>query len=328
MKKRKLGRDGPEVSAIGLGAMSFGGFYGPTSREDTFATLDAAWSAGIDFLDTSNLYGPYTSEEVIGAWQADRGKRFKLATKGGIVIGAPRGTADNSRDYLRRELEASLTRLGVDHVALYYVHRRDWSIPIEQVTETLLGFKAEGLIGGIGYSEIAPASLRLAASVGHIDAVQSEYSLWTRLPELGMLQACAELGTAFVAFSPLARGMFTETDLDPASFGETDFRKRNPRFTPRNFALNMAGVKRLRAFAAARGWTASATALAWVLDQGDHLIPIPATRSAQHLQDWQAAAEITLSEADRTELSRLLPAGWAMGDRYSYGQLAGIERYC
>jgi aryl-alcohol dehydrogenase-like predicted oxidoreductase len=265
---------------------------------------------------------------VIGTWQASRGKRFKIATKGGIVPGAPRGTADNSTDYLRRELEGSLTRLGVDSVELYYIHRRDWSIPIEKVTETLLGFKEEGLIGALGYSEISPASLRLAASVGHVDAVQSEYSLWTRLPELGMIQACAELGTAFVPFSPLGRGILTDTDLDPASFAGRDLRRTNPRFLGRNFRQNMAGVERLRAFAAARGWTTSAVAIAWTLAQGDHLIPIPATRTAAHLNEWKGADEIVFSDDDTAELARILPAGWAMGDRYSYEQLVGIERYC
>lgn len=328
MKTRKLGRHGPEVSAIGFGAMSFGGFYGATDRDESFATLDKLVEMGIDFLDTSNIYGPYTSEETIGAWQADRGKRFKIATKGGIVIGAPRGTVDNSEDYLRRELEASLGRLGVDRVELYYIHRRDWSIPIEKVTETLLKFKAEGLIGGIGYSEISPASLKLAHSVGHVDAVQSEYSLWTRLPELGMIQACAELGTAFVPFSPLGRGILADVDLDPGRFGPKDIRGANPRFLGRNFRQNMDYVRAFRAFAAARGWPTAAVAIAWVMQQGAHLIPIPATRSARHLAEWAGADEIVFSAEDRAELDRILPVGWAMGDRYSYPQLVGIERYC
>lgn len=328
MQTRKLGRHGPEVSALAFGAMSFGGFYGPTDRDESFATLDALVEMGIDFLDTSNVYGPYTSEEVIGAWQADRGKRFKIATKGGIVIGAPRGTVDNSEAYLREQLVASLGRLGVDSVELYYVHRRDWSIPIERVTETLLKFKEEGLIGAIGYSEISPASLKLAHSVGHVDAVQSEYSLWTRLPELGMIQTCAALGTAFVPFSPLARGMFSDVDLDPGNFGPKDLRGSNPRFLGRNFRQNMDYIRALRAFAAARGWTTAAVALAWILQRGDHLIPIPATRSAKHLAEWAGADEIVFSAEDKAELDRILPVGWAMGDRYSYPQLIGIERYC
>ena len=328
MKMRKLGLHGPEVSAISFGAMSFGGFFGPTTRDESFATLDAVMEMGINFLDTSNIYGPYTSEEVIGAWQADRGKRFKIATKAGIVIGAPRGTVDNSEPYLREQLEGSFKRLGVDHVELYYMHRRDWSIPIEQVMETLLEFKEEGLIGGIGFSEIAPASLRRAATVGHVDAVQSEYSLWTRQPELGMIQACAELGTAFVPFSPVARGVLTDTDLDIANLSEKDFRRANPRFQPRNFRQNMGYVRALRSFAASKGWTTTALALAWVLDRGEHLIPIPATRSAAHLAEWTGADEIVLSDADRAEIDRIMPVGWAMGDRYSYPQLVGIERYC
>lgn len=328
MRKRQLGRNGPEVSAISLGCMSFAGFYGKTGREESFATLDAAWQAGIDFLDTSNIYGKGLSEEVIGAWQKDRGKRFKIATKGGIVIGAPRGTADNSENYLREVLEGSLSRLGVDRVELYYIHRRDWSIPIEQVTETLEKFREEGLIGAIGFSEISPASLRLAAKVAPIAAVQSEYSLWTRLPELGMIQACAELGTSFVPFSPLGRGILSDTDIDNTAFGDMDIRRTNPRFLGRNFAQNMDYVRALRAFAHARGWTTAALAVAWTLDQGDHLIPIPGTRSASHLLEWAKADQITFSDDDRAELARILPLGWAMGDRYSYAQLVGIERYC
>ncbi len=328
MKKRKLGQNGPEVSAIGLGCMSFAGFYGDTDRAESFATLDAAWVAGIDFLDTAELYGGGLSESVIGAWQKDRGKRFKIATKGGIVLGAPRGTTDNSEPYIRRSIEASLERLGVDRVELYYIHRRDWSIPIETVTETLERAREDGLIGAFGYSEIAPASLRLASKVAHVAAVQSEYSLWTRLPELGMIQACAELGTAFVPFSPLGRGILSDIDLDPDSFGDTDFRKTGPRFTGRNFTHNMDYVHRFRAFCQGRGWTTAATALAWTLDQGAHLIPIPGTRAPEHLRDWAGASDITLTDADRAEIARILPPGWAMGDRYSYAQLVGIERYC
>jgi aryl-alcohol dehydrogenase-like predicted oxidoreductase len=328
MKMRKLGQYGPEVSAIAFGAMSFGGFYGPTTREESFACLDAVRNAGITFLDTAEVYGPHISEQIIGEWQKDRGHRFRIATKGGIVIGAPRGTTDNSGPYLRRSLEGSLTRLGVDRVELYYVHRRDWSIPIEAVTETLEGFRQEGLIGGFGYSEIAPSSLRRAASVAPVTAVQNEYSLWTRYPELGLIQACVELGTAFIPFSPLARGMFSEANLDPESFGEKDFRRGTPRFAEPNFAANVAHVERFRAFAQSRGWTASSLALAWILDQGEHLIPIPGTRTATHLAEWAKADRIELTDADRAEIDRVLPVGWAHGDRYSDAQIIGIERYC
>lgn len=328
MKMRKLGQNGPEVSAIAFGCMSFGGFYGKTDRDESFGALDAARDAGITFLDTSDMYGKGLSETIIGEWQQDRGHRFQIATKGGIVIGAPRGTADNSADYLREHLEASLARLQVDNVELYYVHRREFSRPIEEVTETLEGFRQEGLIGAFGYSEISPGALRRAHAVAPVAAVQSEYSIWTRLPELGMIQACAELGTTFVPFSPLGRGILGDVDLDPSTFGDMDFRKNNPRFVEPNFAANMEYVVKLRAFAAERNLTTAAVAIAWTLHQGEHLVPIPGTRSAAHLNEWAKADEIAFSAEELAELERIMPVGWAHGDRYSDAQIVGIERYC
>lgn len=328
MRYIKLGSTGPEVSRIALGCMSFGGFYGPTDREESFACLDAARDAGINFLDTAELYGRGLSEEIIGAWQRDRGHQFHIATKGGIIVGGKRGEHDNSEPHLRRALEGSLARLQVDRVALYYIHRRDWSIPIEKVTETLEKFREEGLIEGFGYSEIAPSSLRRAAGVAPVAAVQNEYSLWTRYPELGLIRACRELGTTFVAFSPLARGMFAEQPLNPESFGDSDFRRGTPRFVEPNFTYNVGQIAAFRDFAHLRGWTTSAAAIAWVLDRGKHVIPIPGTRSAAHLREWADACEIELSEEDREEIDRLLPPGFAHGDRYSDAQIVGIERYC
>lgn len=328
MKTRKLGQNGPDVSAIALGCMSFAGFYGETDRDEAFATLDAARDAGITFLDTSDMYGKGLSETLIGEWQKDRGHRFQIATKGGIVIGAPRGTADNSREYLREHLEGSLERLGVDSVELYYVHRREFPRPIEEVTETLESFRQEGLIGAFGYSEISPAALRRASSVAPVGAVQNEYSLWTRQPDLGLIQACKDLGTTFVPFSPLGRGIFGDSDLDPASFRDIDFRKNNPRFMEPNFSANMEHVRALRAFAHDRGWTTAAVAIAWTLQQGDHLVPIPGTRNAAHLMEWADADEIIFTESDRAALDQIMPVGWAHGDRYSDAQIVGIERYC
>ena len=328
MKYIQLGGTGPKVSAIALGCMSFGGFYGPTSREESFACLDAAAEAGINFLDTAELYGRGVSEEIIGAWQRDRGHRFHIATKGGIIVGGKRGENDNSEPHLRRTLEGSLERLQVDHVELYYVHRRDWSIPIEEVTETLEGFRQKGLVEGFGYSEIAPSSLRRAASVAHVAAVQNEYSLWTRYPDLGLIRACQELGTTFVAFSPLGRGMFCERRLNPGEFGEEDFRRGTPRFVEPNFTRNADQIAAFRDFAHGRGWTTSVAAIAWVLDQGEHLIPIPGTRTAAHLKEWAQACDIEFTAEDRAEIDRLLPPGFAHGDRYSDAQIVGIERYC
>lgn len=328
MRRQRLGQTGPEVSSIGLGCMSFAGFYGPTTKDESFACLDAARDCGIDFLDTAEIYGPHTSEEVIGAYQKETGHTFTIATKGGFDLEQrPRGR-NNSEPHLRRALEGSLTRLGVDHVALYYVHRRDWTIEIEQVTETLEGFRQEGLIGGFGYSEISPGSLRRAAKVAPVMAVQNEYSLWSRLPDLGLIRACKELGTTFVPFSPLARGMFSETFPDRADFGEHDFRKTGPRFQDPNFGLNCEAIAAFRAFCHSRGWTTSAAAIAWVLDQGDHLIPIPGTRRAERLREWASACEISFTGEDRTEIDRLLPPGFAFGDRYSDDQTLTAERYC
>jgi aryl-alcohol dehydrogenase-like predicted oxidoreductase len=328
MKTRKLGQTGIDVSAIALGCMSFVGFYGKSSRDEAFATLDAARDAGITFLDTSDMYGKGLSEEMIGEWQKDRGHRFQIATKGGIVAGAPRGTADNSAPYLREHLEGSLERLGVDSVELYYVHRREFPRPIEEVAETLEGFRQEGLIKGFGFSEISPAALRRAASVAPVAAVQNEYSLWTRLPDLGLVQTAKELGTTFVPFSPLGRGILSDHDLDPAAFGDTDFRKNNPRFIDPNFDFNMEHVRALRTFARDRGWTTSAVALAWTLHQGDHIVPIPGTRNPAHLMEWADADEIIFTESDRAALADIMPVGWAHGDRYSDAQIVGIERYC
>lgn len=328
MRYIKLGSTGPEVSAIALGCMSFGGFYGPTDREESFACLDAAKNAGINFFDTAEIYGRGLSEEIIGAWQRDRGHRFNIATKGGIIVGGKRGEHDNSEPHLRRALEGSLKRLQVDRVELYYIHRRDQSIPIEKVTETLEKFREEGLIGAFGYSEIAPSSLRRATSVAPVAAVQNEYSLWTRYPELGLIRACEESGTTFVAFSPLGRGIFGEHRLDPGEFVDKDFRRGTPRFLEPNFSYNTEQVAAFREFAHSRGWTTSAAAIAWVLDRGDHLIPIPGTRTAAHLGEWAGACDIEFTDEDRAEIDRLLPPGFAHGDRYSDAQIVGVERYC
>lgn len=328
MKTRRLGHTGIDVSAIALGCMSFAGFYGDTDRDEAFATLDTARDAGITFLDTSDLYGKGLSENWIGEYQKYRGYRFQIATKGGIVVGAPRGTADNSEPYLREKLSESMERLGVDSVELYYVHRREFSRPIEEVTEILLKLKEEGLIKGIGFSEISPASLKRAATVGPIDAVQNEYSMWTRLPDLGLVQLCKDLGTTFVPFSPLGRGILSDHDLTPPDFKDVDFRKNNPRFLDPNFTNNMQHVRELRDFAATRGWTTAAVAIAWTLQQGDHMVPIPGTRSPEHLLEWADADEIIFSKSDWAELERIMPVGWAHGDRYSDAQIVGVERYC
>lgn len=318
---------GRKVGAVGLGCMSFGGFYGPTTDAESLDCLAAAIDAGIDHFDTAERYGGGRSEEVVGKFLAQSGARVSLATKGGIYM-KPDRHFENGPEALRGSLEGSLKRLGVDHVDLYYVHRREQARPIEDVVETLKRFIDEGKIGAYGLSEVAPSTVRRAHAVHPVAAVQNEYSLWTRQPELGLLQTCAELGIAFVAFSPLARGMFGANTPDPATFGDSDFRRNNPRFLPPNFAHNAARIETFKAFCRGRGWAPAAAALAWTLDQGDHVIPIPGTRTAAHLREFAAARDIGFTEADRAEIAKLLPIGFAYGDRYSDGQNVGIERYC
>ena len=233
-----------EIGVLGYGSMSFGGIFGRTDEAESMATLDAAWEGGIRHFDTANIYGMGISEAVIGKWMKSRGHRPVLATKAGIKSG-PTREIDNSAPYLRAELEASLQRLGTDHVALFYIHRRDIRIPLPELIATLRELIDEGKIGGYGLSEIAPATLRAAHALHPVTAVQNEYSLWTRLPELGLITACAELGCTFVAFSPLARGMLGERA--PAA-PDDGFRGVNPRFTGENFRANCAIIDGFRAF--------------------------------------------------------------------------------
>jgi aryl-alcohol dehydrogenase-like predicted oxidoreductase len=324
---RKRPLCGRQVGAIGLGCMSFGGIYGATSRAESLRCLDAAHDLGIDHLDVAEIYGMGLSEEVIGEWLKGRGKSVTLANKAGIY---PLPTRDfrNDEASLRGSVEASLRRLGRDHVELFYIHRRDPRVPVAEMMGTLSRFIEEGKIGAIGLSEVAPHTIRAAHAVHPLAAVQSEYSLWTRQPELGVLQTCAELGITFVAFSPLGRGIFADRFPDPAHFPKGDFREHNPRFTAPNYAANKAIIARFQAFCAARGWSTSATAIAWTLDQGDTILPIPGTRSAANLTECAQADTIRFTPEDRAEIARLLPAGFAHGDRYSDAQIVGVERYC
>ncbi len=326
MQKRELGAGGPMVSAIGLGCMSFAGAFGPTTEAESLACLDAALETGMDFLDTANVYGMGVSETVIGRWLASRRPEVVIATKAAIVNGTPR-SFDNSEAHLRSELEGSLKRLGREHVELFYIHRRDVRVPLEDVVGTLARLIEEGKIGGYGLSEVAPATLRRAHAVHPCRAVQNEYSLWTRQPELGLIRACKELGVAFVPFSPVARGMMGDTalTLDQVQDG---FRANNPRFVEPNFSANIAIIDGFRAYARARGVPTAQLALAWVLAQGPHLIPIPGTRSAAHLRELAGAAGLELTPEDMAEIDRLLPPGFAHGDRYSDDQIRGVERYC
>ncbi|MBL9049930.1 MAG: aldo/keto reductase [Tabrizicola sp.] len=327
MRTRRLGRNGPQVSALGLGTFSFGGAYGPTDEAEALRTLDAAWDHGITFLDTANIYGNGIAETFIGKWLATRPHRPHIATKASLT-GIPERRVDNSLAYLRAELESSLKRLGMDHVALFYAHRHDPNVPAEELAGSMQRLQAEGKILGYGLSEVAPYTVERAHAVHPVSAVQNEYSLWTRQPELGLIQRCATLGVAFVPFSPLARGAFGTTLPDPAQFAPGEFRTRVPRFNAENWPHNLLKLQAFRNYAQDRGCSPAALALAWILDRGTHVIPIPGTRSTRHLADWVTAPEIDLSDEDREEIERLLPIGWAWGDRYDDVQTTLSERYC
>ncbi len=327
MKTRKLGKNGPDVGAVGLGCMSFGGMYGPTDREESFATLKKALDLGVTHLDTAIVYGTGLSETLIGDFIRQNPHSFTIASKCGIVT-QPVRSFSNKRTYIREALETSLTRLGVDHIPLYYLHRRDTEVPIEDAVGFMAELVVEGKIGGIGLSEIAPSTLERASAVHPIMAVQNEYSLWTRLPDLGLVQACERLGTAFVAFSPVGRGVFADRAPDPAKMGESDFRRTNPRFTGDNYVRNNARIERFRTYARDHGWNTSALAVAWTLAQGDHIIPIPGTRSPGHLEELAQAVDIRLGVSELAEIETLLPVGFAHGTRYTDAQLVGTELYC
>jgi aryl-alcohol dehydrogenase-like predicted oxidoreductase len=330
MKTVKLGAQGPEISQFGIGAMSFAGIYGNATEEESFAVLDALREARVSHIDTSNVYGAGRSEEIIGAWfAANPGARNEttIATKAGIT-GNPENRFDNAPDYLEAELDGSLKRLGIDCVDLFYIHRREAERPIEEVAGTLAGLIAKGKTKAVGFSEIAPSSLRRASNEVHVAAVQSEYSLSTRLPELGLSQACAELGAALVAFCPVGRSFLTDSPFSYDRAQSMAFTAGNPRFMEPNYAANIAASDGFRALAKELGEPAAALAIAWLIAQGDHVIPIPGTKSVTHLRELLRGTEIALSDADIQAIEGVLPLGWAHGDRYSAQQWIGPEMYC
>ena len=315
MTLRSMGAGGARVFPIGIGAMSFADFYGATTDENSYAILQAALEASVNHIDTSNVYGIGRSETVIGNFLAEQGSatrdRFHIATKAGIDRGEGGKGFNNAPDYLRTCLEQSLRRLQTEYVDLFYVHRRDTDFEIEEVTQTLGQFVKEGKVRSIGFSEIAPNSLRRAAAVHPIAAVQSEYSLQTRQPELGLVQTCAELGTTLVAFSPVGRSLLTDRPIDPKIVPSLPFLGQNPRFQPDALRRNVVKSDGFRALAADMGIPAATLALAWLLHQGDHVVAIPGTRRVAHFKEYLAAPQVRLSPTDIAAIERVLPVGWA-----------------
>ena len=291
--------------------------------------LDDCLEFGVTHIDTSNVYGMGRSETVIGDWLKKRGGEnpFHIATKVGITRD-PGQRLNNEPHRMRQSLEESLTRLGVEAIDLYYVHRRDVRFEIEEVTQTMADFVKEGKVKAIGYSEIAPSSLRRANAVHPIAAVQSEYSLSTRAPELGLNQTCAEVGATMVAFSPVGRSLLTDRPLPLDVCKELGWVKDNPRFQEPNYSANMAYNAKFRELAADMGTSAAALAIAWVLAQGEQFIAIPGTRKIAHLKEAADGAALDLSQEALDRIEAVLPVGWAHGDRYADGQWVGPERYC
>jgi aryl-alcohol dehydrogenase-like predicted oxidoreductase len=319
LQKRRLGRQGLEVGAIGLGCMGMSDFYGPREDAESIATIHRALELGVTMLDTSDVYGPHTNEELVG--RAVRGRprdSYVLATKFGIVRGSdPLARGVNGHpEYVRASCDASLRRLGLDAIDLYYQHRVDPKVPIEETVGAMAGLVKEGKVRYLGLSEASPATIRRAHAVHPISAVQSELSLFTREHETGSLLACRELGVGFVAYSPLGRGFLTGRFTSPADLSADDWRHSSPRFQEENFARNAALAARVAAMAAEKGCTPPQLALAWALSRGDDVVPIPGTKRMRYLEENLAAEHVVLDSAEAERLDRLCPPGAALGDRY------------
>jgi aryl-alcohol dehydrogenase-like predicted oxidoreductase len=330
MQQRFLGSSGNTVSALGLGCMGMSEFYGASDDAESLNTLARAVELGINFLDTADTYGHGHNERLIGDFLrrggADMRRKLVIATKFGIVRepGKYERRIDNSPEYIRSACEASLQRLGVETIDLYYCHRRNPEIPIEDTAGAMAELVAAGKVRQIGFSEISAETLRRACAVHPVAAVQSEYSLWSRQAEQGMLQACAELGATFVAYSPLGRAFLTGT-VHAEQLADGDFRKSNPRFVGAAEETNRHLVEALGKFATARGLSNAQVALAWLLGKHAHVVPIPGTRRIPYLEQNAAAVAHGLTNAEIAELDRLFDPALVAGDRYPAAGMAGIE---
>ncbi len=326
MERRRLGRKGPIVSAEGLGCMGMSEFYGARDDEESLATMARAIELGIDFFDTADMYGAGHNEELIGRFLKESGAKVTIATKFGIVRepGKYERRIDNTPAYIARACEASLKRLGIERIDLYYAHRINPEHPIDETMEALARLVAEGKIAHIGLSEVSPKTLRRAYSVHPVAAVQSEYSLWSRDPEDGLLDTCRLLSVGFVPYSPLGRG-FLSGQFDVGVLADNDFRRMNPRFQGENLKANQKALAAFQALASDLKVTPAQLALAWVLAQGSEIVPIPGTKRRRYIEENVAAAAIRLSEADLARIDEILPKGFAQGERYTPEGMKGVN---
>jgi aryl-alcohol dehydrogenase-like predicted oxidoreductase len=328
MRKRVLGKAGLTVSGLGLGCMGMSDFYGPHDDEESLATIRRAAELGIDFLDTADAYGPFRNEELVG--RAIRGRRaeFVIATKFGIVRTADpkfRGV-DGRPEYVRACCDASLKRLGIETIDLYYLHRVDPKVPIEETVGAMSELVGQGKVRHLGLSEVAPGTIRRAHAVHPITALQTEYSLWTRDPEGEILSTVRELGIGFVPYSPLGRGFLTGQIKGPEDLAPDDVRRRFPRLQSENLQRNLELVGLVRTMAQEKGCTAAQLALAWVMAQGDDVVPIPGTKRRHYLEENAAASSIVLTPEDLAHIERIAPRGVAAGERFPNDLLQLIDK--
>ena len=328
MDQRRLGRNGPLVSALGLGCMGMSEFYAGRDEAESIATIHRAIEVGVTFFDTADMYGSFENERLLGTAIRDRRTQVVIATKFGNMRGDDGAFlgVNGTPEYVQNSCDASLQRLGIDTIDLYYQHRVDPKVPIEDTIGAMALLVQQGKVRHLGMSEAAPATIRRAAAVHPIAALQTEYSLWSRDPEAEILPTCRELGIGFVAYSPLGRGFLTGRFQSPADLPADDWRHNNPRFQGENFTRNLELVAKVKAIAERKGCTPAQLALAWVLRQGDDIVAIPGSKRRDRMEENAAAANVAISDAELAEINALFPVGAAAGTRYPEAGMKMLNR--